>query len=304
LFGKIHALVGGLGFVGLHLAEVLISLEIQPVIIARKSTVEKKAELARYVKKKSIDLITITNGIRNVLLQLNPESIYHLAGKAGGSKSSQYQAHVALLEEEIDAAKSIGSKIIYFSSIAVSADLANKPRNSTIYEPDVPPGSQSKFATIHSETKALGESILVESGLKDWTILRPGLIFGPRALHTEWKLLKSFVSMNIKISINNVPVVNVIDVASIAAESGLGEYNRKWLHLVADTIELTDVLTEMCLTRGKKKCLNIPVNWLVNLSFLPPRRSSARLLWNIISKSYKFRSIYLKNYKWRLSPVD
>lgn len=297
--------MGGLGFVGHHLINALLDSGVKPIVLAKRDTILRKRRLYDAVTKRGVDVVSLDpNELARVITDINPEVIYHLAGKPGGPMKTQEQAHVELLRHEIEASKTTGSRIVFFSSIAVAADIAGKPPGSTITENEAPPTTHADFKTIHSETKARGETLLTSSSVGKWSILRPGLIYGPDAPHLEWKLIRAFIRFRIKPVIDNVPVVNVVDVANIALQSGEGRFDGKWLHVVAETIEFSDVVDGLCSSHNRARCIGLPFTWLTRLGSIAPRSSPLRLSWSIISRRYKYRSIYLSGYEWRLLPLS
>ena len=297
-------LVGGLGFVGYHLINALLDSGAEPIVLAKRDTIRRKKHLYDAVTRLGVDVASLDpRELARVIIDINPEVIYHLAGKPGGPMKIQSQAHVELLRHEIEASKATGSRIVFFSSIAVAADVADQPPGSTVTEDKAPPTTNADFKTIHSETKALGETLLLDSGVEKWSILRPGLIYGPNAPHLEWRLIRAFIFSRIKPVIDNVPVVNVVDVADIAVQSGEGRFDGKWLHVVADTIEFSDVADGLCKSRNRTRCMELPLTWLMGLGSIAPRSSPLRLSWSIISRGYKYRSIHLSGYEWRLQPL-
>lgn len=299
-----HVLVGGLGFIGYHLAVRLREQGFHVVVLARRGSIEKRAALAQELIEWGVEVRDAgVNVTSKAVIEANPYVIYHLAGKPGGPYKIQYESHVGLLEEEIKAALETSARLVYVSSIAVSADIAEAPPGSRVSESHAPPRLDAEFSTIHSQTKALGEKTLVDSGVERWAIIRPGLVFGPRAPHREWRLLGLSVRMRIAPVVHGVPVVNVLDVAEILYMAGLGGFDGRWIHAVAEGISYRDVVEALCRLRGKSWCLEVPVGPLLGLGRVAGRGSASRLAWSIVRKRYKYYSEYLQAYPWRLEPV-
>ncbi|MCE4627419.1 MAG: NAD(P)-dependent oxidoreductase [Desulfurococcales archaeon] len=300
-----HVLVGGLGFVGYHLAMRLKKQGYRVTVIARRRSIQKRGDLFHELQSSGIEVVDAGDHInRELLIELDPLVIYHLAGKPGGSYKVQYESHVRLLDVEIEAALKTSARVVYTSSIAVAADIADKPAGSTITEEDAPPNREASFTTIHAETKAAGETILLESGLKKWSIIRPGLIFGPKSPHIEWRIMRALSKLHISLILEGIPVVNVKDVAEILYMAGQGCFDKQWIHAVADKIEFKDVVNEYCQLYGKDKCIKLPATIITKLGRVTPRSSPARLSWSLVRKRYRYRSARLKGFPWRLRPVE
>lgn len=300
-----HVLVGGLGFVGYHLAVRLLETGVSVVILARHHSIIHRRELFNELADMGVHVRDAGERItKEHIIEANPLTIYHLAGKPGGPFKKQYESHVKLLEVEVEAALQTTARLIYTSSIAVAADIADKPPGDVVVEDDAPPTEDSVFTTIHSQTKAMGEVLLRNSGLKKWSIIRPALIFGPRAPHEEWRILKLLVSLNIAPKIRSVPVVNVKDVAEILYMAGQGGFDGQWVHAVADKINYNDIVREYCSLHGKKRCLRLPADLLIKIGGLAPKTSPLKLSWSILRKGYQYKSSRLRGFPWRLKPVD
>ena len=297
-----HVLVGGLGFIGGNLALSLLDTGLRVVVIARPSSIKKRGSLAKSLEKSGV-LVRVSGGpsiTREDILESNPAVIYYLAGKPSGSWKSQYEAHVSLAKIAADIVNELGIRMVYTSSIAVSADTASKPKGSIIVEDDAPPGIQGSFTTIHAETKALGERIIINTvSNKRWSIIRPALVYGPRAQHGEHRLLKSLARMRVMPSLPGLPVVNVLDLAHIMIMAGEGAFDSKMIHGVARNYTFSNIAQIAC----QGRCISLPLQWILRLGRIAPKSSKIRLAWSIIRRSYRYESRVLTGYPWRLEPV-
>ncbi len=296
-----HLLVGGLGFIGEHLARNLLEKEYRVVILARASSITRKRKLAEKMRKLgAIIVISKHREIEEIEIEeLNPSVIYHLAGKPGGPRKVQWEAHVGLVRKSIEASLKNRSRLIYVSSIAVAADTVDKPPGSTINEEDVPPGNNGVYETFHSETKAEGERIVSQASRIRWSIVRPALVYGPGHVHSEIKLLSWSIKFRLKPSSVYIPVVNVVDVAEILSIAGEGKFDYEVVHAVSN-YTLTDVASRLC--KGKR-CLPLRISNLLRIGRIAPRSSKVRLAWSIARKRYRYTTVKLRGYEWRIEPV-
>ncbi|MCE4620333.1 MAG: NAD(P)-dependent oxidoreductase [Desulfurococcales archaeon] len=292
-------LVGGLGFIGEHLAYRLRQQGLEVLVLARRRSIKKRRRLAGRLEKAGVQLIPSQRDFITAedIEKLSPAVVYHLAGKASGSWSVQWEAHVGLAEQIVQAATRVGARIVYVSSIAVASDAAEASPGEIITEHDVPPGPEAAFETIHAETKATGERVISSSGGR-WVIVRPGLVYGPGEAHSEVKLLRTAAKLRVAPISRLVPIVHVVDVADILSMAGHGGFDGKVLHLVSK-YTLGDLALELCSGR----CLRASVDGLLSLGRLAPRSSKLRLAWSLVRRRYRYRSRVLQTYPWRLGPV-
>ncbi len=292
-------LVGGLGFIGEHLAYRLLRLGLEAVILTRRGSIKRRRRLARRLEKAGVQLVSSQRDFigEEDIENLSPAVIYHLAGKASGSWKVQWEAHAGLAERVVRAATRVGARIVYVSSIAVASDAAKAPPGEVVTEYDVPPGPQAAFETIHAETKAAGERVVSSSGGK-WVIARPGLVYGPGEAHGEVKLLRTAAKLRVAPVSRRVPIVHVADVADILSMAGYGGFDGKVLHLVSE-YTLGDLAGELCSGR----CLRASIDRLLSLGQLAPRSSKLRLAWSLVRRKYRYRTRVFHTYPWRLGPV-
>ena len=292
-------LVGGLGFIGEHLAYRLLRLGLEAVILTRRGSIKRRRRLARRLEKAGVQLVSSQRDFigEEDIENLSPAVIYHLAGKASGSWKVQWEAHAGLAERVVRAATRVGARIVYVSSIAVASDAAKAPPGEVITEYDIPPGPEAAFETIHAETKAAGERVVSSSGGK-WVIARPGLVYGPGEVHSEVKLLRTAAKLRVIPVSRLVPIVHVADVADVLSMAGHGGLDGMVIHLVSN-YTLGDLAGQLCSGR----CLRASVDKLLSLGRLAPRSSKLRLAWSLVRRKYRYRSRVLRAYSWRLGPV-
>ncbi|WP_299430370.1 complex I NDUFA9 subunit family protein [uncultured Meiothermus sp.] len=141
--------VGGSGYVGSHLAQHLLEQGHQVTIASRRG--EGSSKGVRYVTADAAR----NEGLREAAQ--GHEALIYLVGiiRERGDQSF-LQAHAEGVRHSLAAARLAGiRRIVHMSALGVAR------------------GTGSRYF----ETKALGEELVQTSGL-DWTILRPGLIFG------------------------------------------------------------------------------------------------------------------------------
>ena len=299
-----HVLVGGLGFLGANLVEELVGRGHRVVVVARRSSVGRRQWLRRVIESLGATVHVAEGRVEAPdIARFSPDVVYHLAGKPGGPRSVQWEAHVGLLEREMEAAEETGARIVYVSSIAVVADASPLPPGSLVVEEEEHLwGRRGVFQTHHSETKAEGERRLV-SWRGRWAILRPGLVYGRHAYHREWRLARTLARLRLAPVVAGAPVVGVHDVARIAAMAGEGSLDGRWVNVVSPFTH-ERVAVEFCRrASGSRRCLRIPQGPLLRLGRLAGRGSTLRLAWSIVSRRYRYRSRILEGYEWRLEPI-
>ena len=144
------AITGGTGFVGRHLAQHLISLGHEPVLLARGRD-QRRAAAAPLIQTDLSDPVTLAEALRGC------DAIAHCAGINREIGSQTYRrVHVEGTRNVIEAARRAGiPRILLLSFLRARPDCGS-------------PYHESKFQA---------EELVRQSGL-DYTILKPGMIYG------------------------------------------------------------------------------------------------------------------------------
>jgi nucleoside-diphosphate-sugar epimerase len=177
-------ITGATGFLGGHLAEALVKEGKRVRALVRDEAKANRlkglgVELSCGDLREPASLVSAAKGI---------ELIYHCAGMVDewGEKESFYEANVEGTRNLLEAALKNGCKVVHTSSLTVLAlHKSPKPINETF------PYSR-KVLDLYTETKRKGEMIALEyAQLKGLpvTIVRPGLIWGPRDTKTLPRLV-------------------------------------------------------------------------------------------------------------------
>lgn len=137
-------LAGGTGFIGRHCAEALAAAGHEVVAVSRTSA-RWRADLSAPIEAPA---------------KLEVGAIVNVVGIARQRGSNTFdRAHVDVPRRLVEWARQQGVRRFVHISVV---DVAAPPRNG---------------AEAYRRTKRAGEAVVRESGL-DWTILRPGLVYG------------------------------------------------------------------------------------------------------------------------------
>jgi len=300
----VDVLVGGLGFLGVNVAEVLVGAGRGVVVVARRGSEARRPRIAEHLKSLGVRLELLSSITVDALEGIGGDNYYYLIGAVSGSLERQREAHVRLLERAVEAASRLGSRLIYVSSIGAIGEVAGLKPGSVVYEEEVHlDPSRHRHHSFHEATKAEGERLLVSrsSQLKGrWAILRPGLLVGPWGYHREWRLYKLMLDLRLAPSLGRgLPVVHVRDVAEVALEAGSGAYDGLWLNIVSPYYpDYSDLVMVGCKLLSRR-CLKVPVGWTLALGALAPRSSPIALSWSLLKLGYRYSSRHLKSRDWR-----
>ena len=283
-------LVGGIGYLGVNLLKHAREYGVETVVVSRVRSAERRPWLYDIVRDLAGNIIFVKDHITwDSVAEANGDCVVHLAGKPGGPRQLQYEAHVRLAEESMKGAGENGAFFIYISSIAVTADVSRAPYWSRVVEeePHLSGGHNSVvWQTYHSETKALGEEKV--AGYKyNWLTLRPGLIVGDYAYHMEWKLLRAVSRLRIY-PYTRAPVSPVGILSRLIY--GLEQHGLKdiWINAVEPGKTLRDYMEKIC----GSNCRPIDTTTLMGIGSLMPRTSKLRLAWSILRKNYTYDTKY------------
>ena len=214
-----YALLGGWGYVGANLAELLDSC-----VITRKSSKERRPFLAPiFEDKEVIEINEVTEEeLRKALEECGADVLVYLIGKIKGSYEEMKEAHVdkALLAYEVS--EELGMRFVYTSSVAAMGFADKCKTGGFVMEEDELLEGCEPFGDV-SVTKAEGELRLWEKSRGNVGIVRPALFWGRYAYHPEWKLLKLFKKLRIP-----VPEISVTSAQCMAIAVETAAERRGW----------------------------------------------------------------------------
>ena len=151
-------IIGGSGFVGRHLTDLLIQHNKKVIILTRASTPSHHDVEATWVTNSQYSLSQLTDLFTQ--LPLN-SCVINLVGQLHDKRGIPYgpgfkEAHIELPQRIIRAMESVGLKrLIHVSSL----------------------GANKQAPSMYQRSKGAAEELIKASSL-DWTILRPSVIFG------------------------------------------------------------------------------------------------------------------------------
>ncbi len=143
------AVTGASGFIGRHVTAALAARGDAPVPIARP-----------------FHALTLADAFRDV------DTVVHLAGLTAAVRARDLiTANVDGTRVVAEAAAAVGARMIYVSSLAAAGPApASAPRSE-----DDPPAP----ITPYGRSKLEGERVVAATPGLQWTILRPGAVYGP-----------------------------------------------------------------------------------------------------------------------------
>ncbi len=299
-----HAVVGGVGFVGANLAEELVGRGYEVTVIGRKSSANKRPKLARHLQSVGARLLLPPKLERRVYERVAADVYYHVAGAVSGSLEAQRVPHVKLLDDIVRVAVELGSRIVYVSSIGAVGTVRGATAGTTIAEEErhLDPRVHVQESN-HEITKAEGERLLVSASQRlrgRWSIVRPGLVFGPWGYHVEWRLSYRLSAMGISLdSSKRIPHIYSRDLARILADAGEGEFDGKWVNAVDDLHpRLSDITGIMC-RELDRRCVRLNTWPLINaLGRVAPKSSPLRVAYSIMRRGYVYSSRFLAGREW------
>ena len=298
-------LVGGLGFLGYHLASEAVGC-CDVLVAGRRGSVRGvRRRILKEMESMGIK-VRLAEGplTRDFLEDLGGDVYVHVAGKISGSYRTQWEAHVGLLSRIIDVASRLGSRVVYISSILAYGRVRGLARGSRVAEEDEHLSGERVYRSYHSRTKAEGERLLKgrssDLGGK-WCILRPGLLVGAWGYHLEWRLAKALASLSLYPSASyRLNVVSARDVAKAALRAYEGGFDGAWVHLAPHHPTLKEMYEMLCsMVRGGKRCFGVPVGPILSLTGpLAPPSTSLAAVWEGLEAGYMFETRILKDFEW------
>ena len=260
-------LVGGIGFVGINLAEELAD-HGEVVVVGRPSSARRRPRITAALRGLGADVVLLDRIDSSSLASLGGDVYYHVAGVLVGPPSAFWDAHVNLLREVVSAASQTGSRVVYVSSTAAMGEALGRPPGSTLTEEEnhLDPREFSQ-GTVYEVTKAEGERLLVRSSEAlggRWSIVRPSLVFGPWGYEVQWPLVYHLARRGIAPFFGSRNLVYSRDLARILWDAGRGLYDGRWVIASwPQDVDMGDVAVEICGQLGVACRLRVDVGWLL-----------------------------------------
>ncbi len=297
-----NAIIGGVGFVGINIAEEL-SKDSNVIIVTRRSSIKKRPNITKRLKELGVELIVLDKINFNNLKNLDVDNFIYTIGIISGNLKEMMEAHVNILDEVIKAAKEISSRVIYISSVGALGEVKAK-EGSVLYEEDDHLNKEMFTQKFPYEiSKAEGERLLLKNKdeLKNkFVILRPTTVFGPYAYESQWKAIYNLAKRNVKIKIGGESLIYSKDLAKIVGISTKGKFDGKWLYVSwPEKIDLEKVSSKTCEYFKKKRCITLPIKGLIKfLYYITPYNSPIKMIYRSVKGSYTFKSKYLDDFKF------
>jgi len=278
----IALLVGGVGYIGYHLAGELARQGHRVVVLSRPGSVARRRRLAGGLRDMGARVV-VGPVSGEMVARSGADAVYYLPGKPGGPRESVWEAHYGVLKRVLPGVEELGARLVYVSSIAVTADLLRAPPGSVAVEEERHLVGPGRPETFHSESKMEGER-LTASYRGRWSIVRPGLVYGGRYGHFEWRLLRLACRFGLAPGSRWAPVVSVEGLARLLALAGEGRADRLWINAV-EPRSMLQALRRYCGAR-----IGLELGWLVGVGRIAGRGSVLRLAWSIVGRKNLFRS--------------
>ncbi len=297
-----HAVIGGIGFVGANLVEVLRGQGDDVIVVSRRSSASKRSRLTSFIQSTGASVVFMDNITPEGLVKLGADVYYHVAGKITGNMSTMMSSHVGLLKVIVEAASSVGSRVVYVSSAAVASEIRGLPRGSVVYEEE---RHLEKDVYVHKTpyeiSKAEGERLLVASDEKlngKWSIVRPSLVFGPWGDQPQWRLVYRAARLGLALSFGSRNAIYSRDLALILAMAGRGSLDRRWVYANwPPDVDLSDIGMELCMKIKGKRCKSVSLRWALRMASAVPG-SPFKMMYRMLKSNYKFRSRYLDEFRY------
>ncbi len=295
-------LVGGAGFIGVNLARALVGRGWDVVIAARPGVQARKPAICSEIARLGARLHE-TFYSREDLVGLGGDVYYHLAGTLAVSRERMWDAHVHLLDRLVSAASELGARVIYVSAIVAIGRVRGMEKGSVVVEEDrhLEPG-RHEWSNPFELSKAEGERLLVRRGKElegKWAIVRPGLVVGPWAYHSEWKLIYYASKLRVYPDTPPIPITPVSDLAEILAGAGEGSFDGQWLNAVAYNRRLSEITEVVCRELSGSRCVGVNVGGLARiLGTIAQPIPAVALFESMVSRGYRYSSRILSGRTW------
>jgi nucleoside-diphosphate-sugar epimerase len=172
------AITGATGFIGRHLTARLIAGGAAVRSILRPDS-PSEAPAGTTVVRTRLETTALASAFAEA------HAVVHLAGVVASASASGYTAvNVAGTRGVAEAARQTGARLIHVSSLAAAGPAAaGAPRSED--DPVEP-------ITSYGRSKLEGERAILDTAGLDWTILRPGAVYGPgdRAMLPLFRLVR------------------------------------------------------------------------------------------------------------------
>jgi nucleoside-diphosphate-sugar epimerase len=293
-----------LSILGANLVEELLSRGHDVVVVARRSSADKRPALKRHIEGLGAEVVLAPRIDRRVMEGLGADVYYHVAGTVSGSLEAQRVPHVRLLAELIDAAETLGSRVVYVSSIGAIGTVRGAGEGAVVSEEEThldPRGHVHD--SNHEVSKAEGERLLVSSSPRlggRWSIVRPGLVFGPWGYHVEWRVSYRLASIGVSVdSSRGLPHIYSVDLARILARAGEGFFDGRWVNAVDPLHPRLSAITGLMCKELGRGCVRVNAWPLLSLlGRLAPRSSPLRVAYSIMRRGYRYSSRHLSGHPW------
>ena len=181
-------LFGGLGFIGVNVAEALSGHELY--IAHRPGAREKKRVLADFVSRFASLLEYREPG--EALAAARPEVVINLVGEYFGDPQALWEANAEFPRRLCQAAGRLGwrGKVIHFSAATVRGPVGDVITEEPQHLQGIQPVSD------FDRSKAAGEEAVARC-FDDWVIIRPTLVYGRFNNHPEWVTLTRLVTRGV-----------------------------------------------------------------------------------------------------------
>lgn len=286
---------GATGFLGGHLVNKLLKAGDRVRILARHSAnVEplqtRGVEVVYGDLSDKASLKTAVEGI---------DIVYHLGAAMGGSWADYEEVTVKGTQRMLDVSLAAGvQRFVHISSLAVYQVYGLK-RNAIIDETRPCDPTPEKVGS-YSRSKVEAEKIVLQyygKGLPV-TIIRPGLIYGPRGrvmFPHIGQFLKNKIFLLIGQGTNLLPFTYVENTVEAIRLAGINDAAVGQIYQVVDDSEITqrEYLNKfMAATQSKFPTLPIPFFFFISAAFLVDRLKSFGLLKSSTFSQYGVISKY------------
>jgi nucleoside-diphosphate-sugar epimerase len=156
---------GATGFIGRHLVQRLVERNACVRALVRRPPV--------FPLPANVDVVPTAFDRRALAGSLqNGDLVVHLAGQVRARSAEEFTAsNVTCTREIAAAAAAVGARLVHVSSLAAAGPASpDSPRS----EADDP-----RPLTPYGVSKLAGERVVADTHALHWTILRPGVVYGP-----------------------------------------------------------------------------------------------------------------------------